>query len=100
MAVFGVFFTLELTEIFLAIGNFASSPGLGSRSAVTSASITALVAWYTSAAGVSGGMGGRIRLPVGKPLHLLAALDPRDVLPMRRDQVPRERPIPLGRSAA
>ena len=29
LAVFGVFLFLELTEIFLAIGNFSSSPGLG-----------------------------------------------------------------------
>ena len=28
LAVFGVFLFLELTEIFLAIGNFSSSPGL------------------------------------------------------------------------
>ena len=30
--------------------------------------VTALCAWYTSAAGVSNGLAGRIRLPVGKPL--------------------------------
>ena len=30
--------------------------------------ITALCAWYTSAAGVSNGLNGRLRLPVGKPL--------------------------------
>ena len=67
MAVFGVFLTLELTEIALAIGNFANSPGtvqLGGYLGV----VTALVAWYTSAAGISNGIGGKIRLPVGKPL--------------------------------
>jgi hypothetical protein len=30
--------------------------------------VTALTAWYASAAGVSNGIGGKIRLPVGKAL--------------------------------
>ena len=30
--------------------------------------LTALVAWYTSAAGVFNGMRGRVVVPVGKPL--------------------------------
>jgi uncharacterized protein len=30
--------------------------------------LTAVVAWYTSAAGVANGMGGRLRAPVGRPL--------------------------------
>jgi succinate-acetate transporter protein len=67
MAVFAVFLTLELTEIILVIGNFTSSPGwtqLGGYVGV----ITALVAWYTSMAAAANFMGGRIRLPVGKPL--------------------------------
>src|ERR1700744_6211381 len=66
LAVFGVFLTLELTEIVLAIGNFANSPGtvqLGGYIGI----VTAVVAWYTSAAGVANGLGGTIRLPVGKP---------------------------------
>jgi len=67
MAVFGVFLTLELTEIFLAIGNFTSSIGLSQFGGYLGV-LTALVAWYTSAAGVSAGMRGRILLPVGKPL--------------------------------
>jgi succinate-acetate transporter protein len=67
MAVFAVFLTLELTEIFLAIGNFTSSIGLSQFGGYLGV-LTALVAWYTSAAGVSAGMGGRILLPVGKPL--------------------------------
>jgi uncharacterized protein len=71
MAVFLVFLTLELTELFLAIGNFAAG------SAATTGLIqfggyiglvTAVTAWYTSAAGVANGLGGRIKLPVGKPL--------------------------------
>jgi succinate-acetate transporter protein len=67
MAVFGVFFFLELTEIALAVGNFTNSPGtvqLGGYLGL----VTALVAWYASAAGVSAGIGGRIRLPVGRAL--------------------------------
>jgi uncharacterized protein len=65
-AVFGVFLTLELTEIILFIGNFAHSSGtikLGGWVGV----LTALVAWYTSAAGVVNGMDGRYALPVGSP---------------------------------
>jgi uncharacterized protein len=67
MAVFGVFLTLEITEIILFIGNFAGSTGtvqLGGYIGV----ITALVAWYTSFAGVANGIGGRVRVPVGRPL--------------------------------
>jgi uncharacterized protein len=67
IAVFAVFLTLELTEIVLFLGNFLNSPGtvqIGGYLGV----LTAACAWYTSAAGVSNGLGGRIRLPVGKPL--------------------------------
>jgi uncharacterized protein len=65
-AVFGVFLTLELTEIILFIGQFANSSGvikLGGYIGV----LTALVAWYTSAAGVINGMRGTPFLPVGRP---------------------------------
>ena len=67
MAVFAVFLTLELTEIILAIGYFANSPGTVQLGGYVGL-VTALCAWYTSAAGVSNGLAGRIRLPVGKPL--------------------------------
>ena len=67
MAVFAVFLTLELTEIILAIGFFSNSPGTVQFGGYVGL-VTALVAWYTSAAGVSNGLAGRIRLPVGKPL--------------------------------
>jgi len=67
MAVFGVFLTLEVTEILLFIGNFASSTGLIQVGGYVGL-ITALVAWYTSAAGVVNGMSGRQVLPVGGPL--------------------------------
>jgi hypothetical protein len=66
-AVFGVFLTLQLTEIFLAIGNFLTSPGwtqLGGYIGI----LTAAVAWYTSMAGVANGLNGRLRIPVGRPL--------------------------------
>jgi len=66
-AVFAVFLTLEITEIILFIGNFAGSSGLVKTGGYVGL-ITALVAWYTSAAGVANGIGGRILLPVGRPL--------------------------------
>ena len=66
-AVFLVFLTLELTEIVLFIGGFANSSGLTKAGGYVGV-VTALVAWYTSAAGVSNGLPGRIRLPVGRPL--------------------------------
>jgi succinate-acetate transporter protein len=66
-AVFGVFLTLELTEIILFIGNFAGSSGTVKFGGYVGV-LTALVAWYTSAAGVANGMGGRVTVPVGRPL--------------------------------
>jgi uncharacterized protein len=66
-AVFAVFLTLEITEIILFIGNFSNSTGtikLGGYFGI----LTAVVAWYASAAGVANGMGGRLALPVGSPL--------------------------------
>ena len=69
LAVFSVFLTLELTEIFLAVGNFTDG-GKGGLSQFGGylGVLTALVAWYASAAGVAGGLNGRIRVPVGRPL--------------------------------
>jgi succinate-acetate transporter protein len=67
LAVFGVFLTLQLTEIVLAVGNFTSSITISQAGGYIGV-LTALVAWYASAAGVAGGMGGKIVLPVGKPL--------------------------------
>jgi hypothetical protein len=67
MAVFLVFLTLEITEIILFIGNFSGSSGtvkLGGYIGL----VTALTAWYASAAGVSNGIAGRLRFPVGRPL--------------------------------
>jgi succinate-acetate transporter protein len=66
-AVFGVFLTLEITEIVLFIGNFQGSSSIVKVGGYLGV-LTALVAWYTSAAGVSNGIGGRIKLPVGPAL--------------------------------
>jgi succinate-acetate transporter protein len=65
-AVFAVFLTLEATEIVLFIGflgNNASIIKIGGYLGV----LTALTAWYASAAGVVNGMRGTPLLPVGKP---------------------------------
>jgi succinate-acetate transporter protein len=71
VAVFGVFLTLEITEIVLAVGNFRVAHGYsagwvhwGGWFGV----VTAGVAWYTSAALVVNGMAGRRIVPVGKPM--------------------------------
>jgi succinate-acetate transporter protein len=66
-AVFGVFLTLELTEIFLFIGILSGSSGIVKLGGYIGV-ITAFVAWYTSAAGVINGMKGKQVLPVGAPL--------------------------------
>jgi uncharacterized protein len=71
VAVFGVFLTLEITEILLAIGNLRVAHGHGAGWTHWGGwvgIITAAVAWYTSAAGVANGMSGRRILPVGKPM--------------------------------
>jgi uncharacterized protein len=68
MAVFLVFLTLELTEIILFIGNFTGSSGTVKFGGYVGI-VTALVAWYTSAALVSAGIAnGKLKFPVGKAL--------------------------------
>jgi uncharacterized protein len=79
-AVFGVFLTLQVTEVLLFIGNFvtktASLPPFTPPFPLTTVIqiggyigvLTALVAWYTSAAGVINGLKGKQVFPVGKPL--------------------------------
>jgi succinate-acetate transporter protein len=70
MSVFLVFLTLEITEILLFIGNFSGSKagaglvGLGGWMGI----ITALVAWYASAAVVANSMRAKPILPVGNPI--------------------------------
>ena len=66
-AVFAVFLTLELTEIFVFIGKLGGNANIAKVGGYI-AVVTAVVAWYTSAAGVANGMGGRLSLPVGKPI--------------------------------
>ncbi|HKT44321.1 MAG TPA: acetate uptake transporter [Gaiellaceae bacterium] len=71
VAVFGVFLTLEVTEILLVIGFFNLSHG-GSAYILHAGGwagiVTAAVAWYTSAAGVVNGMAPTPVVPVGTPL--------------------------------
>jgi succinate-acetate transporter protein len=70
MSVFMVFLTLEITEILLLLGYFNGS-GAG-QGLVTLGGwmgiVTALVAWYGSAAVVANSMRPKPILPVGKPL--------------------------------
>jgi hypothetical protein len=77
VAVFLVFLTLGLTELFLVIGNFTTSVPALPPDPTSSTWIviggwlgvaTAAVAWYTSAAGVMNGHKGKVVFPVGKPL--------------------------------
>ena len=71
VAVFLVFLTLEITEILLFLGKFAGQAdgsglvALGGWVGI----ITAIVAWYTSAAGVVKSMSApKVVLPVGNPM--------------------------------
>lgn len=66
-AVFAVFLTLEVTLIVLLIGHFAHSSGIVTLGGYLGV-LTALTAWYASAAGVINGMVGRTTLKVGRPL--------------------------------
>jgi succinate-acetate transporter protein len=72
LAVFLVFLFLDITFIILAIGNFDAGSALLSTGTVKIGGylglLTALLAFYASAAGVAGGMGGKLKFPVGKPL--------------------------------
>jgi len=72
-AVFGVFLTLEITEILLVIGNFNAAHTDGKHlwwlhAGGWAGIVTAAVAWYTSAAVVWNNQAGRTVLPVGKPM--------------------------------
>ena len=71
IAVFGVFLTLEITEILLVIGFFNLAHGKSDwmlHAGGWAGVVTAAVAWYTSAAGVVNGMAPTPVLPVGSPL--------------------------------
>ena len=67
IAVFLVFLTLEATEIILWLGFFSGTANLIKLGGWVGI-VTALVAWYTSAAVVVNGMAGRQVLKVGSPL--------------------------------
>jgi len=69
-AVFAVFLTLGLTELILFIGNFAGNTSIVKIGGYVGL-ITALTAWYTSAAGVINGMRATPYVPVGKPFSNL-----------------------------
>ena len=67
MSVFLVFLTLEITEIILFLGFFSGSKGtiqLGGYVGI----LTAIVAWYGSAAVVANSMRPTPILPVGRPI--------------------------------
>ena len=67
-AIFAVFLTLEATEIVLFIGFFANNTSVIKIGGYVGV-VTAIVAWYTSAAIVVNTMRGGVQtLPVGKPL--------------------------------
>ena len=73
VAVFLVFLVLEITEILLSIGFFYEAHGHANNGWVHAGGwvgiLTALLAWYASAAGVANGMAAPKRIvPVGRPL--------------------------------
>jgi len=74
-AVFGVFLTLEVTEIVLFIGNFAGNANIVKVGGYIGV-LTALVAWYTSAAVVANSTAGRVVVPVGPALWKPSAAAP------------------------
>src|ERR687888_2238436 len=71
VAVFGVFLTLQITEVLLAIGFFLEAHGHANNGWVHAGGwvgiVTAAVAWYTSAAGAGDRMSPRPPLPPGSP---------------------------------
>ena len=71
-AIFVVFLTLEATEVVLFIGNFAANANITKIGGYLGI-LTALTAWYASAAGVGNGVAGRVVLPVGQPFWNPAA---------------------------
>lgn len=67
LATFLVFLTLEITEIILFLGFFSKSTGMINLGGWVGI-VTAVVAWYTSAAVVANSMRARPILPVGNAL--------------------------------
>jgi uncharacterized protein len=89
-AVFGVFLTLEVTEILLVIGFFNLAHG-GSDTILKAGGwagiVTAAVAWYTSAAGVANSLSPTRVVPVGGPFwgRLPAQASPTSPMPRRSE---------------
>lgn len=67
LAIFSALLLLEATEIILLIGFFTLNTTTIKAGGYVGV-VTAVFAWYTSAAGVTNGLPGRISLPVGRPL--------------------------------
>ena len=67
LAIFSALLLLEATEITLFIGFFIGSTGTIKAGGYVGVA-TALIAWYGSAAGVTNGLEGRLKMPVGGPL--------------------------------
>jgi uncharacterized protein len=73
-ALFVTFLLLFITLIVLMIGQFNAGAALPLAPTGTIkfggylGVATALVAWYTSAAGMAAGIGGKLRIPVGPPI--------------------------------
>jgi succinate-acetate transporter protein len=72
VVIFLVFLGLFVTLVVLAIGNFNAGSALLPTGTIKVGGyiglVTALLAFYASAAGVAAGMGGRLQFPVGRPL--------------------------------
>jgi len=68
VAIFGVFLTLEATEVLLVIAGFTNNTQNILHTGGYLGIATAAVAWYASAAGVINGMWGRPVLFVGKAM--------------------------------
>ena len=89
IAVFGVFLTLQVTEILLVIGFFRVAHGMSPwflHAGGWAGIVTAAVAWYASAAGVVNGMSPAPVLPVGRPLWGRPPAASRPESPMPRRQ--------------
>jgi len=71
-ALFATFFFLWVTLIILCIGNFNAGSALLPTTTIKIGGylgvVTAAAAWYTSAAGMAAGIGGKLRFPVGPAL--------------------------------
>ena len=67
VVIFSALLFLEATLIILFIGNFIGSTATIKAGGYVGVA-TALIAWYGSAAGVTNGSGGRLKMPVGRPL--------------------------------